>query len=111
MHVPLIIVETGHGQLQRYVGRDVDSDSIQRRAGTSHLFFFSLVGSYEHPFAAPLDKFIQHQCHVSKHETADVEAEEFGGVASRQFEANMRGRRVFEAWVFNLTGYLVYGDH
>jgi hypothetical protein len=67
----------------------------------------SVVISNEHPLAAPLDELVQHHGHVREHEAADVEAEELCGVAGRELEADVRGGRVLEAWVFDLAGDLI----
>lgn len=66
--------------------------------------------SNEHPLASPLDEFVQHHRHVRQHEAADVEAEEFGGVAGAEFEADVCGRRVLEAWIFDLASDLICID-
>jgi len=61
----------------------------------------------KHPLAPALDELVQHHGHISQHKAADVEAEELCGVAGGEFEADVRGRRVLEARVFDLAGDLI----
>lgn len=59
-------------------------DIILRRAfqgETSGVTSRQMTPSHKHPFAPPLDELIQHKRDICKHEAADVEAEELGGVA------------------------------
>lgn len=49
------------------------------------------ANSHQNPFAASLDKSIEHHPHVIHYKTANVEAEKLGGVTGAEFEADMRG--------------------
>jgi hypothetical protein len=62
---------------------------------------------HENPLAPSLDEFIQHHSDVRENEATNVKAEEFGGVAGGEFEADVCGGRVLEAWVFDLAGDLI----
>jgi hypothetical protein len=61
----------------------------------------------EYPLTSSLDELIQHHSHIGQNEAANVEAEEFGGVAGGELETDVCWGRVLEAWVFNLAGDLI----
>jgi hypothetical protein len=77
---------------------------VGRREKEAGLVFFCL---YEYPFTSSLDEFIQHHGHVSQNKAANVETKEFCGVAGGELKTDMGGRRVLEAWVFDLAGDLI----
>ncbi len=45
--------------------------------------------SHEYPLASSFDEFVEHHGNVGKHKAANVEAEEFGGMAGRQLETDV----------------------
>jgi hypothetical protein len=63
--------------------------------------------SDKYPFTPSLDKLVEHHRDIGQHKAAYVEAEELGGVAGRELEADVCGRRMLEAWVFDLASNLV----
>jgi hypothetical protein len=63
--------------------------------------------SNKNPFTPPLDELVQKHPDVSKDETTDVEAKEFGGVASAQLETYLGLVCVSKTRVLNLTCDLI----
>lgn len=53
------------------------------------LFFLAFFLLNQNPFAASLDELVEHEGDVGEDEAADVEAEEFGGVAGGELETDV----------------------
>jgi hypothetical protein len=62
----------------------------------------------QNPFTTPLDEFIQHHANIVYCKPANVKAEKFRGMSRAELHTHMCRRRMFQAWVFNLAGNLIY---
>lgn len=61
----------------------------------------------EYPLGTSLNVLIHQLRQIGQHKAADVESKELGCVANAQFQPNMRRRRVSEARILDLSGYLI----
>ena len=64
----------------------------------------------QNPFAAPLDKFIQHEAYIRENEAADIEPKELRCVSRAKLKSDMCRRGMLETRIFHLAGNLICID-